>query len=62
VRRLSTAASAAMDTPSVRERIGTVGINMVPAEQRTPEHLARLVPAKIETWAVPIRANGLSME
>jgi hypothetical protein len=51
-----------MDTPSVRERIETVGINMVPAEQRTPAYLTRLLPAEIEKWAVPIRASGLSMD
>jgi tripartite-type tricarboxylate transporter receptor subunit TctC len=60
-RRLSSAASAAVDTPSVRERIEGVGINMVPAEQRTPEFLARFLPAEIEKWAKPIRASGLSL-
>jgi tripartite-type tricarboxylate transporter receptor subunit TctC len=62
VRRLSRAATAALDTPSVRERIENVGINMVPVEQRTPDDLARLLPAEIEKWAVPIRASGLSMD
>jgi tripartite-type tricarboxylate transporter receptor subunit TctC len=62
VRRLSYAASAAVDTPSVRERIESVGINMVPPEHRTPEFLARFLPAEIEKWAVPIRASGLSMD
>jgi tripartite-type tricarboxylate transporter receptor subunit TctC len=62
VRRLSNAASAAVDTPSVRERIESVGINMVPPEHRTPEFLARFLPAEIEKWAVPIRASGLSMD
>jgi hypothetical protein len=38
-----------------------VGINMVPAEQRTPEFLARFLPAEIEKWAKPIRASGLSL-
>jgi tripartite-type tricarboxylate transporter receptor subunit TctC len=61
-RRLSSAASAAVDTPSVRERIEGVGINMVPAEQRTPEFLVRFLPAEIEKWAKPIRASGLSMD
>jgi tripartite-type tricarboxylate transporter receptor subunit TctC len=62
VRRLSSAASAAVDTPSVRQRIEGVGINMVPAEQRTPEFLTRFLPAEIEKWAAPIRASGLSMD
>jgi tripartite-type tricarboxylate transporter receptor subunit TctC len=62
VHRLSSAASAAVDTPSVRERIEGLGINMVPPETRTPEFLARFLPAEIEKWAVPIRASGLSMD
>jgi tripartite-type tricarboxylate transporter receptor subunit TctC len=62
VHRLSSAASAAMDTPSVRERIESVGINMVPAEQRTPAYLAQMLPIEIEKWAEPIRASGLSMD
>ena len=62
VRRLSSAASAAVDTPSVRERIEGLGINMVPPERRTPEFLARFLPAEIAKWAVPIRASGLSMD
>jgi tripartite-type tricarboxylate transporter receptor subunit TctC len=62
VRRLSSAASAAVDTPSVRERIEGLGINMVAAERRTPEYLSRFLPAEIEKWAVPIRASGLSMD
>jgi tripartite-type tricarboxylate transporter receptor subunit TctC len=62
VHRLSSAASAALDTPSVRERIESVGINMVPAEQRTPDYLARMLPAEIEKWAVPVRASGLSVD
>jgi hypothetical protein len=46
----------------VRERIEGLGINMVPPETRTPEFLARFLPAEIEKWAVPIRASGLSMD
>jgi len=62
VRRLSSAASAAVDTPAVRERIEGLGINMIPPERRTSEFLARFLPAEIEKWAVPIRASGLSMD
>ncbi|HWF94231.1 MAG TPA: tripartite tricarboxylate transporter substrate binding protein, partial [Xanthobacteraceae bacterium] len=62
VRRLSSAASAAMDTPSVRERIETLGINMIAPERRTPEILERFLPADIAKWAAPIRASGLSIE
>lgn len=59
-RRLSTAVSESLDTPSVRERLEAVG-SVIPArENRSPEYLARLVPAEIEKWATPISASGLS--
>jgi hypothetical protein len=59
---LSDAAGAAVDTASVRERSKSLGIKRVPSERRTPECLARFLPAEIGKWAVPIRASGLSME
>ncbi len=62
VRRLSSAASAAIDTPAVRERIETLGINMIAPERRTPEFLAQFLPDEIANWAIPIRASGLSMD
>ncbi|HEY6254745.1 MAG TPA: tripartite tricarboxylate transporter substrate-binding protein [Xanthobacteraceae bacterium] len=61
-RRLSGAASAALDTPAVRARIEGLGINMIPPEQRTPEFLAAFLPAEIKKWAVPIRASGVSID
>jgi hypothetical protein len=51
-----------MDTPAVRERIETLGINMIAPERRTPEFLDRFLPAEIAKWAIPIRASGLSMD
>jgi tripartite-type tricarboxylate transporter receptor subunit TctC len=62
VRRLSDAASAAMDTASVRERMESIGISPVPADQRSPEYLAKWVPAEIAKWAGPIKASGVSMD
>jgi tripartite-type tricarboxylate transporter receptor subunit TctC len=62
VRRMSDAAIQTMDTPSVLERFGSVGITAVPSEQRSPEYLARSLPEQIDRWAVPIKASGVSME
>jgi tripartite-type tricarboxylate transporter receptor subunit TctC len=62
VRRLSNAASATMDTPLVREHIESLGISAVPTEQRTPEYLAKWVPAEIARWAGPIKASGVSID
>jgi len=62
VHRLSSAASAALDTPSVRARIEGLGINLVAPEERTPEFLASFLPAEIKKWAAPIKASGVSIE
>jgi tripartite-type tricarboxylate transporter receptor subunit TctC len=62
VRRMSDVAIQTMDTPSVLERFGSVGITAVPSEQRSPEYLAKSLPEQIERWAVLIKASGVSME
>jgi hypothetical protein len=40
-----------VDTKSARERIEGVGLSAVPPESRTPEFLAKFLPAEIEKWA-----------
>jgi tripartite-type tricarboxylate transporter receptor subunit TctC len=62
VRRLAEAASATLDTPSVRERIESLGYAVAPPAQRGPEYLAKFVPAEIERWAGPIKASGVSLD
>ena len=60
VRRLAQAASEALDTPVVRQRFFELGLTVPPPTERTPEYLAKLVPAEIEKWAAPIKAAGIS--
>jgi tripartite-type tricarboxylate transporter receptor subunit TctC len=60
VRRLARAASDALDAPGVRQRLSELGLTVPPAAERTPEYLAKFVPAEIEKWAAPIRAAGIS--
>jgi tripartite-type tricarboxylate transporter receptor subunit TctC len=62
VRKLSKAASDAIDTPSVRERFAMLGVTVVAPERRSPEYLAKYIPAEIEKWAGPIKASGVSGE
>jgi tripartite-type tricarboxylate transporter receptor subunit TctC len=62
VQRLARATSDVLDLPAVRQRYLEVGLRIPPREQRTPEYLAKLVPADIEKWAGPIKAAGLSVE
>jgi tripartite-type tricarboxylate transporter receptor subunit TctC len=62
VRRLAAAASAAVETPSVRERYKGIGVTVPAPERRTPEYLTKFVPGEIARWAGPIKASGVSAD
>jgi tripartite-type tricarboxylate transporter receptor subunit TctC len=62
VRRLARAAAEAVDTPSVRERLSAVGVNIVAPERRSPEYLAKFIVAEIKKWAIVIKASGIQVE
>ena len=62
VRRLAKAASEALDSPPVRERLESAGVTLVSPERRTPEYLAKFIPAEIAKWAAPIKASGVSID
>lgn len=58
VAKLNAAFAAALDTPSVRERLASIGLFAVEAHRRSPEYLAKLVVSETEKWAGPIKASG----
>jgi tripartite-type tricarboxylate transporter receptor subunit TctC len=62
VRKLHDAAVAAMETPSVRERLRDIGATVVPPERRSPEYLQEFVEREIAKWAVPIKAANITGE
>jgi tripartite-type tricarboxylate transporter receptor subunit TctC len=62
IHRLSEAASDALESVSVRERIEAVGYGVPPRDERSPIYLANLVPAEIKRWAGPIKASGVLMD
>jgi tripartite-type tricarboxylate transporter receptor subunit TctC len=62
VRKLNKAAGETIDTPMVRERYAVLGVTVVPPQRRSPEYLAKFIPAEIEKWAGPIKASGVSGE
>jgi tripartite-type tricarboxylate transporter receptor subunit TctC len=62
IHRLNTAISEVLDTPSVRERLESLGYSLSTPEQRGPAYLAKFVVAEIEKWADPIKASGVSMD
>jgi tripartite-type tricarboxylate transporter receptor subunit TctC len=62
VRKLNKAMSDTLDDPAVRQRLEELGLEIVAPERRTPEYLAKYLPAEIERWAKPIRAAGISAD
>ena len=62
VQRLHEATIAMMDTPSVQERMRELGVDLAEPELRSSEYLRTFVESKIDKWAAPIKASGLSMD
>src|SRR5262249_41686422 len=60
VQALAKASNEAVETPAVRDRLKALGVVVPAAERRTPEYLAKFVPAELARWAVPIKASGVS--
>jgi tripartite-type tricarboxylate transporter receptor subunit TctC len=62
VKKLHDAALEAMHTPAVRDRLTSLGAEIAPDQDATPEHLGELVKSEIAKWAGPIKASGVSVE
>jgi len=62
VKKLNAAVVGAMNTPSVKERLGTLGAQIVSNDRATPEYLAKFVRSEIEKWSGPIKASGVVIE
>ena len=62
VRKLNAAVNQSLENPTLRKRLEELGLEIMPAEQRTPEYLAKFLPEDIERWAKPIRAAGINAD
>jgi tripartite-type tricarboxylate transporter receptor subunit TctC len=62
VQKLNAAIVAAMDTPSVRDRLKELGGDVVAPERRTPAYLQKFTESEIEKWAAPIKDAGMKLE
>lgn len=60
VHKLNAAAVAAMETPSVRERLKELGATVVTPERRSPDYLQRFVESEIARWGAAIKAAGVA--
>jgi tripartite-type tricarboxylate transporter receptor subunit TctC len=62
VQRLNAAIVHAMKTPTVRERMASLGAVLVSDERATPQYLGQFVKSEIAKWAVPIKASGVTID
>lgn len=62
VQKLHDAATRALDTPTFQDRLNSLGVEIVAAERRSPEYLARFLKDEIAKWTAPIKAAGISGE
>jgi tripartite-type tricarboxylate transporter receptor subunit TctC len=62
IHKLNEATVAAMDTPTVQERLREVGTTIVAPERRSPDYLQKFVASEIAKNAAPIKAAGIAME
>jgi len=62
VKKLHDAALESMHTPAVRDRLTSLGAEIVSDQDATPQHLGDLVKSEIAKWAAPIKASGVSVE
>jgi tripartite-type tricarboxylate transporter receptor subunit TctC len=62
VRKLNKVMNDTLDNPGVRKRLEELGLDIIPAERRTPEYLAKFLPEDIARWGKPIATAGLSVD
>ena len=62
VRKLQEAATTAVDTPSLRDRLRDLGVEIVAPERRGPEYLARFIGEELAKWEPPIRRSGFVVQ
>ena len=62
VKTLNEAAVAAMNTPSVSDRLQGLGATIVAPERRSPAYLGQFTADEIKKWAPPIKASGVSVD
>ena len=62
IQKLNEATVAAMETPSVQERLREVGTTIVAPERRSTDYLQKFVASEIAKNAAPIKAAGIAME
>jgi tripartite-type tricarboxylate transporter receptor subunit TctC len=62
VQKINSAVVGAIKTPSVRQRMESLGAVLVSDDRATPQYLGQFVKSEIDKWAGPIKASGVSID
>jgi tripartite-type tricarboxylate transporter receptor subunit TctC len=62
IEKLNHAMVEAIKTPSVRDKLGALGLKLVAEDRATPAYLDRFVKDEIAKWAVLIKGSGITMD
>jgi tripartite-type tricarboxylate transporter receptor subunit TctC len=62
VQKLYEATTQALEDKATVERLKTIGVTPVPAEERSPAYLQKFVRTEVDNWAAIIKASGVSIE
>jgi tripartite-type tricarboxylate transporter receptor subunit TctC len=62
VKKLNAAAVAAIETPSVQERLKGLGATTATKDQQSAKWLGDYVKSEVTKWEAPIKASGVSIE
>ena len=61
MRKLNKAMSETVDDPAIQKRLEELGLEIVPAERRSPEYLAKYLPEDIARWKKVVKDAGISV-
>jgi tripartite-type tricarboxylate transporter receptor subunit TctC len=60
--RMHKAIETMIARPDIRQKLETLGLEILPPEQRTPAYLAKFLKEDVERWGKVIQAAGISMD
>ena len=62
VKKLNEGMVKAMESSNVKERLQSLGAQVVAPDRRTPDYLGKFTESEIKKWEAPIKASGVTIE
>ena len=62
VEKMHKAIHTVIERPDIRQKMESLGLEILSADKRTPAYLAKILPEDIERWGKVIKAAGISMD